>query len=86
MNDNHNICLKTEVAVECAAGVTGFIFRNYDLQNKPYPQDIAEIYERNAAYNQSLYKVETEQELDRILAEIKADNEYVKEHTPLPHR
>lgn len=86
MNDNHNICLKTEVAVECAAGVTGFIFRNYDLQNKPYPQDIAEIYKRNAAYNQSLYKVETEQELDRILAEIKADNEYVKEHTPLPHR
>ena len=86
MNDNHNVCLKTEVAVECAAGVTGFIFRNYDLQNKPYPQDIAEIYERNAAYNLSLYKVETEQELDRILAEIKADNEYVKEHTPLPHR
>ena len=79
MADNHDICLKTEVAVECAAGVTGFIFRNYDLQNKPYPQDIAEIYERNAAYNQSLYK-------DRILDEIKADNEYVKKHTPLPHR
>lgn len=86
MSDNHNVCLKTEVAVECAAGVTGFIFRNYDLQNKPYPQDIAEIYERNTRYEQDLVPFKSEQELDRILAEIKADNEYVKEHTPLPHK
>ena len=85
MSDNHNVCLKTEVAVECAAGVTGFIFRNYDLKHIPYPPDIKEIYDRNSKYSQSLFG-KTESELDTILEGIKHDKEYVKEHTPLPHR
>ena len=85
MNDNHNVCLKTEVAIECAAAVTGFIYRNYDRKHIEYPADIAEIYERNSQYEQSLLPFKSEQELDSILAAIKADNEYVKEHTPLPH-
>ena len=83
---NHNVCLKTEVAVECAGAVTGFIFRNYDLNKIPYPKDIEEIYNRNSSYSQDLYPFRTEEELDRILAEIKADDEYVKAHTPQPHR
>ena len=83
---NHNVCLKTEVAIECASEVTGFIFRNYDLNNNPYPKDIEEIYNRNSEYDQGLYPFRTEPELDRILAEIKADDEYVRAHTPLPHR
>jgi|GEM_PF-1965256 len=83
---NHNICLKTEVAIECAAAVTGFIFRNYDLKHIPYPKDIKEIYERNSDYTQSLLPFKTDKELDRILEQIKADNEYVKAHTPMPHK
>ena len=83
---NHNVCLKTEVAIECAAEVTGFIFRNYDLNHIPYPKDIEEIYNRNGEYDQGLYPFRTEVELDRILAEIKADDEYVRAHTPKPHR
>ena len=83
---NHNICLKTEVAIECAAEVTGFILRNYDLNNIPYPKDIEEIYNRNGSYSQGLYPFRTEPELDRILAEIKSDDEYVRVHTPKPHR
>ena len=85
MSDNHNVCLKTEVAIESAAAVTGFIYRNYDLKKIDYPQDIAEIYERNLQYEQNLLPFKSEQELDTILAAIKADNEYVKEHTPQPH-
>lgn len=83
---NYNICLKTEVAVECAAGVRAFIVRNYDYQGKPYPEDIAEIYKRNSEYHQSLYTVQTEEELDRIMDKIKSDREYVESHTPKPHR
>ena len=83
---NHNICLKTEVAIECAASVAGFIFRNYDLKHIPYPKDIKEIYERNTYYEQNAFMCDSEKELDRILAEIKEDNEYVKAHTPMPHK
>ena len=85
MNDENNICLKTEVAIESAAAVTGFIYRNYDLKHIEYPADIAKIFKRNSQYEQSLLPFKSEQELDSILAAIKVDNEYVKEHTPLPH-
>ena len=86
MSYNHNICLKTEVAVECAAGVTGFIFRNYALNHIPYPPDIKEIYDRNSKYRHSLFSLQSESELDEVLESIKRDRDYVKAHTPLPHR
>ncbi len=80
------ILVKRDVAIECAASVTGFIFRNYDLNHVEYPQDISKIYERNTYYEQNAFMCDSEKELDRILAEIKKDNEYVKAHTPLLHR
>lgn len=80
------ILVKRDVAIECAASVTGFIFRNYDLKHIPYPKDIKEIYERNTYYEQNAFMCDSEKELDRILAEIKKDNEYVKAHTPMPHK
>ena len=80
------ILVKRDVAIECAASVTGFIFRNYDLKHIPYPKDIKEIYERNTYYEQNAFMCDSEKELDRILAVIKKDNEYVKAHTPLPHK
>lgn len=86
MNDDHNICLKTEVAIECAAGITGFIFRNYDLNHITCPPDIQEIYDRNSRYSQSLFSLKTESELDEVLESIQRDRDYVKAHTPLPHR
>lgn len=86
MNNNHNICIKTEVAVECAASVNGFIFRNYDLKHLPYPPDIQEIYDRNRKYRYSLLSIRSESELDKVLASIKQDKEYVMKHTPQPHR
>lgn len=80
------ILVKRDVAIECAASVTGFIFRNYDLKHIPYPKDIKEIYERNTYYEQNAFMCDSEKELDRILEQIKADEEYVKAHTPKPHR
>ena len=80
------ILVKRDVAIECAASVTGFIFRNYDLKHIPYPKDIKEIYERNTYYEQNAFMCDSEKELDRILEQIKADNEYVKAHTPMPHK
>ena len=80
------ILVKRDVAIECAASVTGFIFRNYDLNHVEYPQDISKIYERNTYYEQNAFMCDSEKELDRILAEIKKDNEYVKAHTPMPHK
>lgn len=78
--------VKRDVAIECAASVTGFIFRNYELNLLEEPQDIAEIDRRNFDYMQNVCLVDSEQELDRILAQIKADDEYVRKHTPKPHR
>lgn len=80
------ILVKRDVAIECAASVTGFIFRNYDLKHIPYPKDIKEIYERNTYYEQNAFMCDSEKELDRILEQIKADEEYVRQHTPKPHR
>ena len=80
------ILVKRDVAIECAASVTGFIFRNYDLKHIPYPKDIKEIYERNTYYEQNAFMCDSEKELDRILAEIKKDNEYAKAHTLMPHK
>lgn len=80
------ILVKRDVAIECAASVTGFIFRNYDLKHIPYPKDIEEIYERNTYYEQNAFMCDSEKELDRILEQIKADEEYVRQHTPKPHR
>ena len=80
------ILVKRDVAIECAAAVTGFIFRNYDLKHIPYPKDIKEIYERNTYYEQNAFMCDSEKELDRILEQIKADEEYVRQHTPKPHR
>ena len=67
------ILVKRDVAIECAKHI-------------PYPKDIKEIYERNTYYEQNAFMCDSEKELDRILAEIKKDNEYVKAHTPLPHK
>ena len=80
------ILVKRDVAIECAASVTGFIFRNYDLKHIPYPKDIKEIYERNTYYEQNAFMCDSEKELDRILEQIRADEEYVRQHTPMPHR
>ena len=80
------LLVKRDVAIECAASVTGFIFRNYDLKHIPYPKDIEEIYERNTYYEQNAFMCDSEKELDRILEQIKADEEYVRQHTPKPHR
>ena len=80
------ILVKRDVAIECAASVTGFIFRNYDLKHIPYPKDIKEIYERNTYYEQNAFMCDSEKELDRILEQIRADEEYVRQHTPKPHR
>ena len=80
------ILVKRDVAIECAASVTGFIFRNYDLKHIPYPKDIKEIYERNTYYEQNAFMCDSEKELDRILEQIKADEEYVRQHTPKPHK
>ena len=80
------ILVKRDVAIECAAAVTGFIFRNYDLKHIPYPKDIKEIYERNTYYEQNAFMCDSEKELDRIREQIKADEEYVRQHTPKPHR
>ncbi len=80
------LLVKRDVAIECAASVTGFIFRNYDLKHIPYPKDIKEIYERNTYYEQNAFMCDSEKELDRILEQIKADEEYVRQHTPKPHR
>ena len=82
----NSILVKRDAAIECAASVTGFIYRNYDLNHVEYPQDIAEIDRRNFDYMQNVCLVDSEQELDRILAQIKADYEYVRKHTPEPHR
>ena len=80
------ILVKRDVAIECAASVTGFIFRNYDLKHIPYPKDIKEIYERNTYYEQNAFMCDSEKELDRILEQIRADEEYVRQHTPKAHR
>ena len=82
----NDILVKRDVAIECAASVTGFIFRNYDLNHVECPQDIAEIDKRNFNYMQNVCLVDSEQELDRILAQITADDEYIRRHTPKPHR
>ena len=84
--DINIILVKRDVAIECAASVTGFIFRNYDLNHVEYPQDISKIYERNTYYEQNAFMCDSEKELDRMLEQIKADEEYVRQHTPMPHK